>query len=221
MKNKNLKNGMWTEKYRAKDFGEMIASDHIRNLGQRIIDTGQFQNLLLYGSFGIGKTTFAEIIIDKLNLNSRVPRSRHQQVIRDLYKLSSSTTVLGERYVAYIDEADQLLNASQKELLRFMEGYGTMINSSILLANDIEKIHKGVRSRTTEVCFDWRGKDMKFNLVQLRSRITFILENEAIGYHEKDLEGYIEKYFIDKWDIRKLVNELQGGVSVDGELMGV
>ncbi len=212
---------MWTEKYRARNLSEMIVSDKIKNLGQRIIDRGEMQNLLLYGSFGIGKTTFAEILVSTLNLNARVPQSRHQQVIRDLYKMTSKTTVLGERYVAYIDEADQLLNASQKELLRYMEGFGTMIGSTVLLANDIDKIHQGVRSRTTEVRFDWEEKDIKGNLKNLNERMKHILDSEGTVYRQIDLKRYIEHHFIGKWDIRKLVNELQGSISLDGRLIKV
>ena len=120
-----------------------------------------------------------------------------------------------------IDEADQLRVTVQKELLRYLEGYETSIRNSILIANDVEVIHRGIRSRTKEICFDWKAKDIESNLMKLKERLLYILHNEGIIFEMQDLNNYIEEFFIDKWDIRKVINEMQGGVSIDGELLSL
>ncbi|WP_205747305.1 AAA family ATPase [Desulfopila sp. IMCC35006] len=209
----------WTEKYRARTLDELIVPDSVKKAGARIIKTGRLQNLLLHGNYGIGKTSFAEIIINELKFNALTPKSRLQHNIRDLYALSATTSVYGSRYIAMIDEADHLQIPVQKEILRYLEGFDTPIKSTILIANDVSKIHDGVVSRVKELSFDWEEKEQNPLTAQLKNRLIFILNNENVMYKEKDLDDYINEFFIDFWDIRKIINELQGSVSIEGELL--
>ena len=218
-KSKQLQS-MWTEKYRPRCLDDLIISDEVRRAGERIIKTGKVQNLLLYGSYGIGKTTFAEIIIKSLDLQARSIKSRHRNEVREMYDLSAGTTVLGYNFVGYIDEADLLRRDAQKELLRYLEGYDTTITSTIMIANDIHKIHDGVKSRAKELDFDLKEKDLASCTEKLRDRVAFILDSEGVVYKDADIQGFIEELFIDNnGDIRKLINELQGSVNESGELV--
>lgn len=217
-KNK-VQQGMWTEKYRPRCLKDLIISDEVRRAGERVIKIGKVQNLLLHGSYGVGKTTFAEIIIKALGLEARTPKSRQQNEIREMYKLSAATTVMGYDFVGYIDEADQLRKDAQKEMLRYLEGYDTAIHSTILIANDVDKIHKGIRSRTKELNFDLQEKDLVSCTEKLRDRVSFILDSEGVVYKESDVQEFIQEFFIDSLDIRKLINELQGSVNEANELV--
>jgi len=53
----------------------------------------------------------------------------------------------------------------------------------------------------------------------LKEEHLYILRNEVVIYKKGVLNDYIEAYFIGKWDIRKIINEIQGNVTVEGELI--
>lgn len=212
---------MWTEKYRAKTLDELVISPKIRNIGSKILKTGRIQNLLLHGSYGVGKTSFAEVIIKTLGLQARSLTSRKHENLRDVFGLSAITTVMGANYIALLDEFDHLRTPIQKECLNYLEGRNTSIKSSIILCNDIGKIHKGVRSRTKELNFNWSDKDKDGNLEQLKNRLNFILCAENITYSLGDLDDYIEEFFMEAYDIRKVINELEGNVTESGELLSI
>lgn len=210
---------MWTEKYRPKCLDDLIISDTVKRAGERIIKIGKVQNLLLHGSYGVGKTSFAEIIMKTLNLQARTIKSRHQSEVREMYKLSAATSVTGLKFTGYIDEADQLRQDAQKEMLRYLEGYDTAIQSTILVANDVDKIHKGIRSRVKELDFNLQEKDLARCTEKLRDRIVVILNAEGVIYKDADIQGFTEEFFTDNNDIRKVINELQGSVNEANELV--
>ncbi|WP_163340940.1 AAA family ATPase [Desulfopila sp. IMCC35008] len=211
---RNVNLSQWTEKYRAKTLDELVVSSRIKEIGYKIIESGQLQNLLLVGGHGVGKTSFAEILIDSLDVHALTAKTRGMDDIRSLYEINSITSVLGSKYIAFIDEADMLLAAVQKEMLKSLEGYKTGIQASILIANDVSRIHEGIRSRTIEIDFEIRDYE-KIEVGKLMlERVLFILDSQDVSYSEKWVVNMVKGFYESKgYDIRNFINELQSKVN--------
>ena len=48
---------LWVEKYRPKTISETILPKSLKNTFQKMVDTGELQNMLFSGTAGLGKTT--------------------------------------------------------------------------------------------------------------------------------------------------------------------
>ena len=206
----------WITKYRATSLDELILSDRVRNLLQR----NTLQNLLIYGSFGIGKSSFANILIKFLGKNAVTAKSRKMADIIDIYKINHRTSVVGGNFVALIDEAEALQVDTQKALLRYLEGENTAIEATVFIVNDIKGISRGIKSRCKEIDFNWRDNEKEQLLGAVYARMEWILEQENVKYSSDTLCRYVSKHCVDG-DIRKVVSELQGSISENRELLDV
>ena len=53
---------LWVEKYRPKTISETILPKSLKNTFQKMVDTGELQNMLFSGTAGLGKTTVAKAL---------------------------------------------------------------------------------------------------------------------------------------------------------------
>ena len=131
----NLKDKLWTEKYRPKSVDEYVFVDERQR--QQVTDwiaQGSFPNVIFSGEPGTGKTTLAKVLINELQINSydvleiNASRENGVDVIRDKILGFVQTIPFGKFKVVLLDEADYLTPAGQA-----------------MLRNDIEAYHSSVR----------------------------------------------------------------------------
>jgi len=192
--------GVWVEKYRPKDFEEVIGLD--RRI-KSIVDE-DIPHLLFVGPPGIGKTTTARIIADKLNaemIELNASDDRGIDIIRTKIKDFARMKTQNIKIIL-LDEADGLTSEAQNSLRRVMELYYSSTRF-ILTANSITKIIDPLKSRCS--VFEFHPPKKK----DILKRMMFILENEKVDYDEEDLEYIIETLYP---DIRKIINMLQVNV---------
>ena len=60
---------LWVEKYRPKTILETILPEKLKNTFQKMVDTGELQNMLFTGTAGLGKNTVARALCKFLHLN--------------------------------------------------------------------------------------------------------------------------------------------------------
>jgi len=192
----------------------LILSGRVRNLLQR----NTLQNLLTYDSFGIGKTSFANILIKSLGNNAITAKSRKMSDILDIYKINHKTSVIGGNFVALIDEAGALHIDTQKAILRHFEDTDTVIDATIFIVNDITGISRAIKSRCKEIDFSWREDETKQLLEAVYTRMAINLDIEEVKCSKSVFNEYVSFYCVDG-DIRKVISEIQGSISRDFELL--
>lgn len=191
-------NEIWVEKYRPKEFEEII------NIPESIpgfVKKGGIPHLLFIGKAGVGKTTAAKVIISKLNSESIELNSSDErgiQTIREKVKLFSMKKS-SELKIILLDEADGMTNDAQQSLRRIMEIYSEKTRF-ILTANYVQKIIEPLRSRCAVVEFS------SPNRKEILDRIKYICDCEKIKFDEEDLKIIVDTYYP---DIRKTINLLQ------------
>ena len=62
-------NFLWVEKYRPTKVSETILPPHLQETFQKMVDTGELQNMLFTGTAGLGKTTVAKALCKELGLD--------------------------------------------------------------------------------------------------------------------------------------------------------
>ena len=58
---------LWVEKYRPQTIQDCVLPEDIKETFQRMVDSGEVQNLLLSGGAGCGKTTIARAMCEELD----------------------------------------------------------------------------------------------------------------------------------------------------------
>lgn len=117
-----IENTLWVEKYRPNLLKDYIGNDDLKRKAQKYIDNNEIQNILLFGSAGTGKTTFAKLLIkniecDYLMLNASDENSI--DTIRTKVKsFASSVSIKGSYKVIILDECltgDTLVSIKRDE----------------------------------------------------------------------------------------------------------
>jgi len=103
---------LWVEKYRPKRIDDCVLPKSLKKTFKSIVKSGQFLNLLLSGPPGIGKTTVARALVDTLNADCLIINGSLDGNIDTLRTtittFASTSSLLGQRKVVIIDEADYL-----------------------------------------------------------------------------------------------------------------
>lgn len=200
-KNTGLENSIWVEKYRPKDFINMI------NLDSRIqgMIGVSMPHMIFSGNAGTGKTTLGKIIINKLGCDSLILNASDERgidTIRDKVKtfaMTMSTNPKSYFKIILLDEADGLSNDAQQTLRNLIEKYHKNCRF-ILTCNFINKIIDPLQSRCVK--FNFRKVDDN----ELLGLLKKICGAENIKYDEGVLKKIIS---VCKGDIRKSINILQ------------
>jgi len=205
---------IWTFRHEPSNFDDLILNDDIKPKLKKALD--EVPNLMLYGTAGVGKGTFANIILkhtgySKLWINA----SDHTGIdfIRDTVKPFANAASLTDMKIVIMNEADSLTRGNQgaqKMLKQLMEDVHK-ITRFIFLTNDITVMMDELQSRCGEV--------LKVDNPPAKEIAKFcikILKKEKVKYNIKTVISIVKKCYP---DIRKTIQVIQGN-SINGKLLG-
>ena len=122
-----LEEKFFTEKYRPRVIDDCILPERVDKVLRGMIDGGDIENILLYGSAGIGKTTMAKVLCNTLDFdymlincseNGNIDTLRTK--IRDF---ASSVSITSSVKCVILDESDGLTATTQQALRGFMDEF--------------------------------------------------------------------------------------------------
>jgi DNA polymerase III delta prime subunit len=206
---------LWTEKYRPNTLDGYVFSDqHQKSQIEQWINEGSIPHLMFSGNAGIGKTTLAKILLNKLGVQDTdilfANGSKEGRKIEWVDKLIMfcQTMPFGDFKVVLIDEADYLNPQSVQPALRnLMEEYSHSVRF-ILTCNYPNKIIPPLHSRCQRLHIE------KTDRTEFTARVATILMSEDIEFDLDTLDTYVQGTYP---DLRKCINNVQLN-SIDGKL---
>jgi DNA polymerase III delta prime subunit len=205
---------LWVEKYRPRKIADTILPKPLKDTFQKVVDSGEMQNMLFTGTAGLGKTTVAKALCNELGLDYIIINGSEEGNIDTLRgkvkQFASSVSLQGGYKVVILDEADYLNPQSTQPALRgFIEEFSNNCRF-ILTCNFKNRIIEPLHSRCGVYEFNTTKKEMAELAAQFMKRVEYILEQENVDYGKKDIANLIMKHAPD-W--RRVINELQRRVS--------
>ena len=204
-----MENLLWIEKYRPKNFDEILGQNKIVNLLENMIENGSLPHIILSGISGIGKTSTILAIIEKLYgkndtfmvMKLDASDDRGISSVREEIKGFAEKMTLFNQGIKLIilDEADAMTFEAQFALRRIIEKYSDTTRFC-LICNYENKIINPIKSRCLQ--FRFLPIEKKFII----KKLEHICNEENIIPNKKSLE-IIAK--LANGDLRKSINLLQ------------
>jgi DNA polymerase III delta prime subunit len=204
------KDFLWCEKYRPKKISETILPEDLKSTFQKMVDTGELQNMIFSGTPGLGKTTIAKAMCNELGLDHILINGSEEgniDTLRGKIKQFASTVSLQGGYkVVILDEADYLNPQSTQPALRgFIEEFSDNCRF-ILTCNFKNRIIGPLHSRCGVYEFNTSKKILADLAAKFYKKFISILEQEGTSYDQKVAADLIMKHAPD-W--RRVLNEAQ------------
>lgn len=205
-----IQNTLWVEKYRPRRIEDCILPDTLRNSFNKIVQTGEMQNLILCGGPGCGKTTVARALCEQLGLDYiflNASENGNIDTLRTTVRnFASAVSLSGKGKVVILDEADYLNPQSTQPALRgFIEEFSSNCRF-VLTCNFKNRIIEPLHSRCSIVEFVIPNKQKPALAAAMLQRVGAILDGEKISYDRKALAEVVMQFFP---DFRRTINELQ------------
>ena len=202
----------WIEKYRPKDFDNIVLDDTNKRFFNGILKLNKFPNILLYGPPGTGKTTTIINIINKfqqinnqynkqLKIHLNASDERGIDIIRmqiSQFVQSKALFVEGTKFVV-LDEVDYMTKNAQIALKQLLHNYSGKI-TFCLICNYISKIEQSLQNEFLRIRFNHLPNDKVFDFL----KTICISENLNIS---NDIIQDIQNKF--KSDMRSMINYLK------------
>ena len=209
---------IWIEKYRPKILDDVAGQDEIIERLKAYVKTKSVPHLMFAGPAGTGKTTAALAMSKELfgetwkqNFNElNASDERGIGIIRGKIKDFARTAPIGNSQfkIIFLDEADSLTSDAQSALRRTIEKH-TRICRFILSVNYSSKIIEPIQSRCTVFRFSPIKED------DVKKYMRKIATAEKLQVTDDGLETLI---YISRGDMRKAINVLQVGASVNKKI---
>jgi len=208
---------IWSFHYEPKTIDEMVLNEDIRKRFKKFVK--ELPNIMLYGHPGVGKGTFAHILLKETGLPKLWINASDEtgiDAMRDKVRsFATSMASHGDMKIVVLNEGDSLtsgMQGSQKMLRQLMEDT-QKITRFILLCNYDRYIIPELRSRFTTLKIENPPK------TEIAKFCFMILKNENIKLNKETVDHI--KQIVEKCypDIRRTINVLQENC-IDGSLIG-
>lgn len=213
-----MNTSIWIEKYRPKNFNEIIGQDKNIEILKNLINNNSLPHLLFHGESGVGKTSTINSIVNKLYGNNKAfvvmkldaSDDRGINSVRDEIKGFAEKMTINNKGIKLIilDEADSMTFDAQFALRRIIEKYSDNTRFC-LICNYENKIIQPIKSR----CVDIRFYPIKKEII--KDKLIKICKIENINYDEKGLETIAN---LSNGDLRKSINVLQSIQSLNKKI---
>ena len=209
---------IWIEKYRPKTLNDVVGQNEIIERLKAYAKNKSVPHLIFAGPAGTGKTTSAlalarEVFGETWKNNFHELNASDERgigIIRGKIKDFARTAPIGKMSfkIIFLDEADSLTSDAQAALRRTIERY-THICRFILSVNYSSRIIEPIQSRCTVFRFHpIKADDVKKYMEKIASK-------EKLQITPDGLETLI---FISRGDLRKAINILQVGASMNKKI---
>lgn len=209
----DLRKNLWEYKYAPQSFDDIIYNDDIKGRLKKAMD--ELPNIMLYGTPGVGKGCFANIIIDKKNIDYMWINASDENgidVFRNKIRPFATAMCLKDMKVVVLNECDSLTSGPQgsQKLLRQLIEDTSKICRFILICNYDAYIIPEIKSRCRIIKVDNPpAKDIGKLCLK-------ILRQENVKFEASTMMEIVKKCYP---DVRKTINVLQDNV-IDGKLTG-
>jgi DNA polymerase III delta prime subunit len=204
-------NDPWVEKYRPKDFNNIVLDDCNKLFFNEIMNAGTIPNMLFYGPPGTGKTTTIINLIrsyqeknnevnNGLMIHLNASDDRGIDTIRtQIYSFVHTKPFFkaGTKFVI-LDEIDSMTKNAQQALSYMLHNYIDV--RFCLICNYISKIDDSLQTMFIKIKFNKLPKEMILDF------LDSIVTSEKLQYTRDQLE-YIQSIY--ESDIRSMVNFIQ------------
>ncbi len=196
---------------RPKTLDDVVGQKHILGVGKplrNIIESGKIPNMIFYGSSGIGKTTVANIIADKTEMNLYKLNGTSCSTA-DIKEIIASRGAFGfgsgKGILLYLDEIQYLNKKQQQSLLEYIEnGDITLIASTT--ENPYFYVYNAILSRST--VFEFKPVEKEDILPALKRAFKIACEQNELEYtFDEDAFEYISLGC--GGDVRKGINTVE------------
>lgn len=200
-------NSLWEYKYAPKNIDELILNSEIKSKLTEALET--LPNLMLYGIHGIGKSAYANILLDHSGLRNtgsmwiNASSETGIDVIREKVEPFANTMGLTPIKMMVLNEADSLTGSGQQSAQKMLRQLMEDVQKTcrfILICNYDHNIIPELKSRFRIIKMDSPPKKEIFN------RCIHILKTEKIKYKNKTVLSILNKCYP---DIRKTIGILQ------------
>lgn len=212
-----LEHVIWSEKYAPKKTDDVILPERLKKTFKSYERKKIFPDAILCGTPGIGKTTIAKTVLNKLgcsyiiinaSLNGNIDTLR-----TDILQFASTVSFNGGRKYVILDEADGLTHATQTALRAFMNEYSKNCGF-ILTCNHKNSLIPAIHSRCPPIDFTIDSEESVSLAMEFLARMEHILSKENVSYDKRVVANVIQKFFPD-W--RRCINEMQKYSSQNGD----
>ena len=145
-----------SEQLRPTEFADLIQPSAMVERLERMAEQRMPMNMLFYGQPGVGKTSAARILLNKLDadyceINGSM-ETGIEHVRKNIEMFCVSMSMFSAVKVCFIDECEYLSMNAQASLRGLIEKCAHV--RFLLTANDIKKMHPALKSRCLPLCFD-------------------------------------------------------------------
>lgn len=204
-----------SKEFHPDSFEAYINQRTAKELGKNIVNSGSPGSpLLLYGPFGVGKTTFAQVLakglldnpeanykeIDCSRLGREVVKESMEKLRpKEMRKLSEYPR--HDRFkVVLLDELHNVSSATQQKLRKMIEAAEER-HQIIIASNSFEGIEPAIRSRCVPIQFECLSDS------HIREHLQDIVEEKKLKVRAGEIERIVEQV---DGDIRQALKRLEG-----------
>lgn len=196
------------EKYFPKTWEDIKLPERVRNLLNSMQNKPGYR-LLLYSTPGTGKTTSARLMVSdtskyEVQYLSGSNDFKIDTLRSKVMQFASGISVLQKHKVVIIDECENIRNDLQDAFKILLDQCKNV--SFIFITNEVEKVNSAIRSRCTQIEYDFSGQDLIEQQSNFIKYAVQICKDENIDYENSAIKQLYIKLFP---DFRHLIVTLQ------------